>query len=135
MNEVLQVTRSCAIPLEELEWRFDTAGGSGGQHANRARTRAEVSFDVAGSPSLGRVYRERLQRRLGDVVRAAAAESRSQTRNRIVALERLRTMLADGLRPERPRRPTKPTKASKERRLSGKRRRSDVKQLRRRPDS
>lgn len=133
VDDVLQVTRGCAIPLDELEWRFDTSGGPGGQHANRARTRAEVSFDIAASPSLGVAHRARLQRKLGDVVRVAAGDARSQTRNRALALERLRATLADALRPERARRPTKPTKASKERRLTGKRRRADVKQNRRNP--
>jgi ribosome-associated protein len=131
--DVLRVTGRCAIPLDEIEWRFDTSGGPGGQHANRARTRVEVSFDVAGSPSLSPGDRARLRSRLGDVVQAAAGDARSQTRNRELALERLRTRLADALREERPRQATRPTRGSRERRLAGKRRRSDVKRSRRQP--
>lgn len=131
MSDVLQVTPRCAIPLDEIEWRVDASGGPGGQHANRAKTRVEVSFDVVASPSLRDIDRARLRSRLGDVVRAAAGDERSQSRNRALALERLRARLADALRDERPRRPTRPTLGSRERRLEGKRRRSDVKRLRR----
>lgn len=131
MADVLQVTPRCAIPLDEIELRVDASGGPGGQHANRSRTRVEASFDVASSPSLSAADRERLRSRLGDVVRAAAGDERSQARNRALALERLRARLADALREERPRRPTRPTLGSRERRLAGKRRRSEVKRLRR----
>jgi ribosome-associated protein len=131
--DVLQVSRDCVIPLDELEWRFDASGGPGGQHANRAKTRAEVSFDIAASPSLSEWQRSRLRDRLGDVVRAAAGDERSQARNRAAALDRLRTSLADALREEIPRRPTKPTRGSQTRRLTDKRRRSDVKRGRRIP--
>jgi ribosome-associated protein len=129
--DVLQVTRNCAIPLDELEWRFDASGGPGGQHANRSRTRAEVTFDVAASPSLSPTQRALLQERIGDVVRASAADERSQMRNKALALERLRSMLAEGLRVQRTRRPTKPSRGATERRLASKRRRSDLKQSRR----
>ena len=45
-DSVLQVTRSCAVPLHELEWRFVASGGPGGQHANRSNTKVELTFDV-----------------------------------------------------------------------------------------
>jgi ribosome-associated protein len=131
---ILRVTRSCAIPLSELEWRFTASGGPGGQHANRSNTRAEVRFDVAASPSLSDVHRERLVQRLGPVVRVVADDERSQLRNRDLALERLRGRLAEALRVERTRRPTAPTRTSQQRRLESKKRRSDVKRLRRPPE-
>jgi ribosome-associated protein len=128
---VLQITRSCAIPLTELEWKFTPSGGPGGQHANRSNTRAEVRFDVGASPSLLDVHRARLLERLGPVVRVVADDERSQLRNRDLALERLRARLADALRVQRTRRPTAPTRASTQRRLEQKRRRSDIKRSRR----
>lgn len=121
-GEVLRVGRSCAIALGELTWRFSTSGGPGGQHANRSETRAEVSFDVAASASLGPRQRARLLDRLGPTVRAASADERSQRRNRDLALERLRAKLAEGLRVDVPRRPTRPTHGSQLRRLDAKRR-------------
>ncbi|MGH9177278.1 MAG: peptide chain release factor-like protein, partial [Acidimicrobiales bacterium] len=89
MADDLRVSGSLRIPLDELEWRFSGAGGPGGQHANTANTRAEVRFDVAGSPSLGPRQRARLLEKLGPVVRVVAADERSQARNRQLALERL----------------------------------------------
>jgi len=130
-DDVLVVTRSCVIPLAELRWRFSRSGGPGGQHANTSDTRVEVSFDVAGSPSLGPRQRQRLLDKLGTEVRAVAADERSQARNRELALRRLRDRLADALHLERPRRATRPTKASVERRLQEKRRQSVRKRERR----
>jgi ribosome-associated protein len=71
--------------------------------------------------------------RLGPVVRATAADSRSQARNRELALERLGNRIAQGLAVERPRRPTRPSRAARAKRVDTKRRRSQQKQQRRRP--
>jgi ribosome-associated protein len=118
------------IPAAELTWRYDTPGGPGGQHANRAATRVELSFDVAGSPSLGDADRSRLLAKLGPTVVVTAADSRSQARNRDLAVERLRTLLGEALKPERPRRKTKPSRAAKTRRLDAKRQRGEIKKNR-----
>ena len=127
---VLRVTPTCAVRLDELDWRFSASGGPGGQHVNTANTRAEVRFDIAASPSLGPRQRARLLERLGPVVRVVASDERSQLRNRELALERLRSRLAEALRVETPRRPTKPTRAARERRLEEKRHRSETKRRR-----
>ena len=129
----LTVSRSCRIPLDELEWRFSASGGPGGQHANTANTRAEVRFDVAGSPSLGPRQRARLLERVGPVVRVVASDERSQARNRQLALERLAGRLAEGLRVDPVRVPTRPRKSASVDRLAQKRRRSETKRLRARP--
>jgi ribosome-associated protein len=130
----LRVTRTCVIPLDELEWRFSASSGPGGQHANTSNTRAEVRFDVERSPSLGPRQRSRLLERLGPVVRVVAADERSQVRNRQLALDRLRSRLADALRVTRTRRPTAPTAAARERRLKDKHRRGEIKRWRERPE-
>ena len=119
----LRVTPSCRIDRGELEWLTTRSGGPGGQHANTSDTRVEVRFDVTASPSLGPRQRARLLERLGPVVRAAASDSRSQARNRELALDRLRARLAAGLHVERRRRATKPTRTAKAQRLDAKRRR------------
>jgi ribosome-associated protein len=129
----LRVSRTCVIPLDELEWRFTASGGPGGQHANTSNTRAEVRFDVARSPSLGPRQRARLLDRFGPVVRATASERRSQHQNRELALERLRSRLAAALRVERPRVATRPSRGSIESRLDDKRRQSQRKRARRKP--
>jgi ribosome-associated protein len=129
----LRVTRSLAIPYEEIEWRATTAGGPGGQHANRTATRVEVRFDVGASRTLGPRQRALLLERLGPVVTARAADERSQFQNRELALGRLAERLAGALRVDRARRPTSPTAASRARRLEDKRHRSVTKEGRRRP--
>lgn len=118
----LRVTRSLVIPADELRWRFSASGGPGGQHANTSHTRAEVRFDIARSPSIGPRQRARLLARFGGELRVAASDERSQSRNRALALDRLRARLADALRVERPRRPTRLSRGIKERRLQEKKR-------------
>ncbi|HEX4979056.1 MAG TPA: alternative ribosome rescue aminoacyl-tRNA hydrolase ArfB [Acidimicrobiales bacterium] len=132
---VLRVTRTCTVPLHELSWRFTPSGGPGGQHANRSNTRVELTFDVAASSAFGPVQRERAVAALGGpVVRVVVDDERSQLRNREIALERLRSRLASALAVPKDRRPTKPSRAAAQRRLDDKRRRSEVKRMRRRPD-
>jgi ribosome-associated protein len=131
----LRVTRTCRIPVDELEWRFTASGGPGGQHANTSNTKVEVRFDVARSPSLGPRQRARLLDRLGPVVRVVASDERSQGRNRELALARLQQRLAAALHVQRARRPTAPSVAARRRRVESKRKRSETKRLRRRPES
>src|SRR5918992_1929469 len=115
-STVFRVTPTCVLRMDELDWRFSASGGPGGQHVNTANTRAEVRFDVAGSPSLGPRQRARLLERLGPEVRVVAADERSQARNRALALDRLRRRLADALRTETPRRATRPAASAPPRR-------------------
>ena len=131
----LRVTQTVHIPEHELEWHVTRSGGPGGQHANTSDTRVEVRFDVTSSQSLGPRQRARLLDRLGPVVRAVAADSRSQSRNRELARERLRTRLRAGLRVERPRVATKPSAAARRARVDAKRRRANRKRLRRPPET
>jgi len=133
-TEMLVVSRSCSIPMSELRWRFSRSGGPGGQHANTSDTRVEVLFDIAGSTSLGPRQRQRLLEKLGAEVRAVASDERSQTRNRALALDRLRDRLASALRVEKPRTATRPTRASQTRRIESKRKRGETKRLRRPAD-
>jgi ribosome-associated protein len=133
-GESIQVTRTVAIPVSEIELRFSRSSGPGGQHAQKTETRVEALFDVEASAGLSQAQKERVKRRAGDVLRAVAQDERSQARNRELAVERLVDSLREALRVERRRRPTKPSAASRERRLEQKRRRSETKQLRRKPD-
>ena len=119
--------------MAEVVVRASRSGGPGGQHANTSDTAVEVSLDVAGSRSLGPRQRARILARLGPVVRARAADTRSQARNRDLALDRLATKLAGALRTTRARRPTKPSSTARRSRLDAKRRRGDTKRGRSRP--
>jgi ribosome-associated protein len=133
-GESIQVTKTVAIPVSEIELRFSRSSGPGGQHAQKTETRVEATFDVDASVGLTVAQKARVRRRAGSVLRAVAQDERSQSRNRELAIERLVAALRDALKVERRRRPTKPTAASRERRLEQKRRRSELKQQRRPPE-
>lgn len=121
------------VPRSEIELRFSRSSGPGGQHAQKTESRVEAVFDVEASSALTERQKKRVIERVGPVLRAVAQDERSQWRNRELAVERLVEQLRQALRVERARRPTKPTEASRERRLEDKRRRSEIKRLRRAP--
>jgi ribosome-associated protein len=130
----MEVARGVAIPLAEVQLRASRSSGPGGQHANVTASRVEAVFDVAASRTLSEEQKRRVSARRGSVVRASAQDTRSQARNRELALERLRARLGGALSVPRARRATKPTAVGRRRRLESKRRRSELKRLRRRPD-
>jgi ribosome-associated protein len=132
-SDEIQVTRTVAIPRAEVEVRFTTSGGPGGQHANKTATRVDLRFDVEASGALTHAQKARIVERLGSPVRVVVDDERSQLRNRALAYERLAARLASALHVERPRRATRPSKGAKERRLQAKRQRSETKQQRRPP--
>jgi ribosome-associated protein len=134
MPELLHIKPGLALPLSEIELRTSRSSGPGGQHANVTASRVEAAFDVAGSPTLSAEQRARIAARLGPRVTASAQDTRSQHRNRELALERLAARLAHALEVRRPRTRTRPTRASQKRRVEAKKRRGDVKRARRRPD-
>ena len=128
------------VPAGELEERFSHASGPGGQGVNTADSRVQLSLDLGATTALNDRQRERALRELGErlvgtVLTVTAAETRSQRRNRAAARERLAHVLRAALTPPTPRRATKPTRASKLRRLDAKKRRSELKARRRRPDA
>ena len=134
MDDPLRIGRHAEVPLSEIELRTSRSSGPGGQHANVTASRVEAVFDVCSSQALSDEQRQRIMARLGPVVRAVAQDTRSQARNRALALERLRGRLESALAVQRPRRPTKPTTASRRRRADSKKRRGEVKRLRRPPE-
>jgi ribosome-associated protein len=121
------------IPDDEIVVRVSRSSGPGGQHANVTASRVEAIFDVAASSSLTDAEKKRLRARHGPRVTASAQDTRSQARNRELALARLRNRIAAGLAVRKPRRATRPSRAATERRLTEKRRRSQRKAERRRP--
>jgi len=130
----LPITDGVEVPLEEVELRVSRSSGPGGQHANVTASRVEAIFDVHASQALSDDQKARIGARLGSRVTAVAQDTRSQHRNRELALERLARRLAGALKVARPRTKTRPTRASQKRRVEGKKRRGEVKRARRRPD-
>jgi ribosome-associated protein len=134
VQDPLRIGRDAAVPLSEVELRTSRSSGPGGQHANVTASRVEAVFDVAASGALDEEQKRRIMARLGPVVRATSQDTRSQSRNRELALERLEARLSAALSVQRPRRATTPTPASRRKRLESKRRRGDLKRARRRPE-
>jgi ribosome-associated protein len=128
--DTLPVRPGLAIPLAEIELRTSRSSGPGGQHANVTASRVEAVFEVAASNSLSDAQKARVTARLGPRVTASAQDTRSQMRNRELALERLAARLAHALAVRRPRTATRPTKASRRRRLDAKKRRGETKRSR-----
>jgi ribosome-associated protein len=133
MSDGLPIRPGLAIPLAEIELRTSRSSGPGGQHANVTASRVEAVFDVHASNTLTEAQQARVAARLGPRVTASAQDTRSQLRNRELALERLGDRLAAALEVPRPRRATRPTTASRRKRVEGKKRRGEVKRARRRP--
>jgi ribosome-associated protein len=121
------------IPLREIEIRTSRSSGPGGQHANVTASRVEASLDLRSCSGLDDEQRRRLIARFGPRVNASAQDTRSQLRNRELALERLQHRLTDALAVRTPRRRTRPSKASVAKRLEAKRRAADRKRGRRPP--
>ena len=135
VQDALPVRAGLVLPLAEIELRTSRSSGPGGQHANVTASRVEAVFDVAASETLSDAQKARVTAKLGPRVTASAQDTRSQLRNRELALQRLAERLAHALEVPRPRTATRPTRAGRRRRLEQKKRRGDLKQQRRwKPD-
>ncbi len=133
----LFVSARVRIPAQELTVRATKSGGPGGQHVNTSSTRVEVVWNARTSSALSDDERSRLELKLATKLdargnlRVVAADTRSQSQNRALALGRLTALIRSGLTVPKVRRATKPSRGEKERRLEEKKRRSHVKRDRR----
>jgi ribosome-associated protein len=133
---MLRVTDEISIDESELSETFVRASGPGGQNVNKVSSAVQLRFDVRRSPSLPNEVAVRLMRLAGKrltkdgVIVIIAQRHRTQERNRADARERLFELIRQAAVRPLLRRATKPTRASKQRRIEGKKRRSQLKTLR-----
>ncbi len=127
------------VPDDEIYFQASRSGGPGGQHANRRATRVEACWNVRESSRLTDEERERILEKLASrigkdgVLRVVAEDERSQHRNKELAKQRLRELVAAALHVPKRRKKTQPPRQAAEKRLQEKRRRKQMKELRKPP--
>jgi len=134
---MIKITPSIQINDEEIELNFIRSPGPGGQNVNKVSSAVQLRFNVQGSPSLPQDVKQRVIKLAGKrlstegVLIIEARQYRSQERNRQAALERLVRLILHASEPPKPRYKTRPTRAAILRRLETKRKRSEIKRMRR----
>jgi ribosome-associated protein len=133
---MIQITDTFALNESEIHLEFIRASGPGGQNVNKVSSAVQLRFDATGSPAINDATHERLKKIAGrrmtteGVVIIKANRFRSQEQNRQDALNRLVLMIRRAMEKPKYRRPTKPSTASRQRRLTTKRQRGEVKRRR-----
>jgi ribosome-associated protein len=134
---MIEITPSIQIDEQDLEFTFIHSNGPGGQNVNKVSSAVQLRFNVRETSSLPVEVKQRLVRiagrrmTSGEILIIEARQYRSQEKNRQAAQERLIRLIQQAVEPPKPRHKTRPTRASITRRLESKRKRGEIKRMRR----
>lgn len=139
MDRSIVLTRDIRIPVADLEFQFSRSSGPGGQNVNKVASRVQVIFHVGRATGLTDAQRDVIRQasrshlEADDTIRFSSQETRSQWKNRELAVEKLINHLQRALKPQKKRRPTRTSSGGREKRLQRKKITSSKKKLRRSP--
>jgi len=134
---MIEITPTYALEDRELTFDFIRSSGPGGQNVNKVSSGVQLRYDAAHSPTLPADVKARLIRLAGSKVTEdgtiliEAKRYRTQEQNRIDAVKRLVVLLQKAFEPPKERKPTHPGRTARAARVSDKRRRGDLKRIRR----
>ena len=124
------------ISENEIEFQFSRSSGKGGQNVNKVETKVEIHWNINNSKAFSEEEKEKIKEALasrinqgGDLI-IVSQEERSQLQNKMIALERLNSLVKEVLKEEKERVLSKPPKSAKEKRLKEKKFISEKKKTR-----
>lgn len=126
--------------LQELTFKAVRSSGAGGQHVNKVSSKVELAFNLFESSVFNEKQRERLINKLQNrltkegVLMLQCDESRSQHKNKELVIKRFFELIENSLIIPKKRIPTKIPRAVIKKRLKSKRKLSDKKVNRQKPD-
>jgi ribosome-associated protein len=134
---MIEITPSLFIDENELHLDYIRGSGPGGQNVNKVAATVQLRFDIQNSPSLRDDVKQRLIRLGGSrvttegVLVLEAGRFRTQEQNREDAVQRLVALIRKALSVPKPRKPTRPSRAAKAARVDSKKKRGEIKRIRR----